>query len=114
MKIRCVAESTIKRQAILDACEDKALLMSEVSKITGNSVTAINHHLVKLVDEGYLEKTKARIEGVSLCAYVYRTVKDEPYVMQAEVERAPTPHPAIQFPADFPMGLMRMMGYLRV
>ena len=114
MKVRCVEESTAARRKILDVCKDGALLKSEISKATGIDMTAINHHIMKLFNEGYLSRHRPSVKGRTSGAYYYTTAKDELYVIPVMEVPTPGADTRVQFPTDFPAQLMRMMGYLRV
>lgn len=105
-----IKESIARRQAILNWCKGKAMLISELAELANMTVPSINHQLIILVNEGYLSKNKANTSGVSVCAYNYKTIKKEPYVC-VETEKAIE---VVRCPVDYPPALMRMMGYLKV
>jgi hypothetical protein len=109
---RCTrSESIIKRQEILNACADKQLSISELAESISLIKTRLNHHLLNLVNEGYLSKNPIRITEVNQSAYAYKTINFEPYewMPDARVEEKPT-----ICNLDYDPKLMLMMGYTKI
>jgi hypothetical protein len=105
------SESIIKRQAILDACIKKPLIIAEISEATGMVKTQLNHHLINLIAEGYLSKTPCPKPIHGQWGFYYQTINFDPYEWQThkEVEERP-----IRCNVNFDQKLMFLMGYTNI
>jgi hypothetical protein len=105
------SESIIKRQAILDVCRKKPLIIAEISEAIGMVKTQINGHLVNLIREGYLTKLPCPTPIHGQWGYNYQTINFDPYEWNShkEVEEKP-----IKCEVNFNQKLMFLMGYTNI
>ncbi len=106
-------QSTQLRQRILDVCSKETMLLNDIALAVGVVRNKINHHLLCLVNDGYLTKHHNFAIVKRANANGYSTAKT-PYVWAYNItlERLPETKPQPFILQD--VGLMIKMGYTNI
>ena len=106
-------QSIVIRNAILDACHYNLLTLAGIAEATGFRKNGLNHHLIILVEDGYLSRHEryARLGGQWASGYSRKN--DAPYQWVIH-KTQPFVEPPVAPPVHLDIGLMIKLGYTNI
>ena len=108
-----IEQSIAIRNAILDACDYNVLTLAGIAEAIGFRKNGLNHHLIILVEDGYLSRHERFARVCGQWSSGYSRKNNAPYEW---VVHKPKPFvaPVVEVREDLDIGLMIKLGYTNI
>jgi predicted ArsR family transcriptional regulator len=111
-KSKTMEHSTSVRQAIIELCHKNGQTVNDMGSALSMNSKNINHHLLTMIKEGYIQKKSKFTKINGAWANVYVTLKHEPYVWAERKSNIALNK--VDVVIDYEPALMKRMGYTNI
>lgn len=111
-KSKTMEHSTVVRQAIIELCHIKQRTVNDIASALNIVSKNVNHHLITMIKEGYIQKKSKSTKLNGAWANVYITIRHEQYLWMERKQNITANK--VEVVIDYDPALMKRMGYTNI